>query len=66
MLLFYFSVLHGCNPEPEETYTSLSEYHDYEPSLEFDDSELIQTSGLGKLEVNVRVKVAMKFTRLGT
>lgn len=41
-------VLHGCNPEPEESYTSLSEYHDYEPSLEFDDSELIQSSGLGK------------------
>ncbi|XP_035429198.1 rho GTPase-activating protein 1 [Spodoptera frugiperda] len=44
-----FQVLHGCNPEPEETYTSLSEYHDYEPSLEFDDSELIQTSGLAPL-----------------
>ncbi|XP_021186766.1 rho GTPase-activating protein 1 [Helicoverpa armigera] len=44
-----FQVLHGCNPEPEELYTSLSEYHDYEPSLEFDDSELIQTSGLAPL-----------------
>lgn len=44
-----FQVLHGCNPEPEEAYTSLSEYHDYEPSLEFDDSELIQTSGLAPL-----------------
>lgn len=44
-----FQVLHGCNPDPEETYTSLSEFHDYEPSLEFDDSELIQTSGLAPL-----------------
>ncbi|CAB3226455.1 unnamed protein product [Arctia plantaginis] len=41
-----FQVLHGCNPDPDESYTSLSEYHDYEPSLEFDDSELIQSSGL--------------------
>lgn len=34
--------------DPEDNYTSLSEYHDYEPSLEFDDSELIQAPGLGK------------------
>lgn len=47
-LVFYYAVLHGCQPEPEEAYTSLSEYHDYEPSLEFDDSELIQNPGLGK------------------
>ncbi|CAB3248473.1 unnamed protein product [Arctia plantaginis] len=44
-----FQVLHGCNPDPDESYTSLSEYHDYEPSLEFDDSELIQSSGLAPL-----------------
>ncbi|CAH2034985.1 unnamed protein product, partial [Iphiclides podalirius] len=44
-----FQVLHGGSMEPEETYTSLSEYHDYEPSLEFDDSELIQTTGLAPL-----------------
>ncbi|XP_030027804.1 rho GTPase-activating protein 1 isoform X2 [Manduca sexta] len=44
-----FQVLHGCQPEPEEAYTSLSEYHDYEPSLEFDDSELIQNPGLAPL-----------------
>lgn len=27
----------------EEPYPSLSDYHDYEPNLEFDDSELHQT-----------------------
>lgn len=30
----------GDNDEP---YPSLSDYHDYEPNLEFDDSELHQT-----------------------
>ncbi|CAG5039381.1 unnamed protein product [Parnassius apollo] len=44
-----FQVLHGSSMEPEEAYTSLSEYHDYEPCLEFDDSELIQTAGLAPL-----------------
>lgn len=45
----FLTVLHGNSMEPEDAYTSLSEYHDYEPRLEFDDSELIQASGLGKL-----------------
>ncbi|CAH2103647.1 unnamed protein product [Euphydryas editha] len=44
-----FQVLHGNSMDPEDTYTSLSEYHDYEPRLEFDDSELIQASGLAPL-----------------
>ncbi|KAM3968662.1 LOW QUALITY PROTEIN: rho GTPase activating protein at 68F [Aphomia sociella] len=44
-----FRVLHGSNLEAEEAPTSLSEYHDYEPSLEFDDSELIQSSYLAPL-----------------
>lgn len=44
-----FKAIHGTNQEPEELYTSLSEYHDYEPSLEFDDSELLQNAGLGKM-----------------
>lgn len=35
--------------DPEDNETSLSEFHDYEPSLEFDDSELIQAPGLGKI-----------------
>ncbi|XP_049884728.1 rho GTPase-activating protein 1-like [Pectinophora gossypiella] len=43
-----FQALHGTSNE-EDQYTSLSEYHDYEPSLEFDDSELIQTTGLAPL-----------------
>lgn len=30
-------------PEGEEPYPSLSDYHDYEPNLEFDDTELHQT-----------------------
>lgn len=29
--------------EGEEPYPSLSDYHDYEPNLEFDDTELHQT-----------------------
>lgn len=44
-----FQALHGNSADNEETYTSLSEYHDYEPSLEFDDSELTQTAGLAPL-----------------
>lgn len=40
----FFSVLAnnfaGDNDEP---YPSLSDYHDYEPNLEFDDSELQQS-----------------------
>lgn len=43
-------MLQANSMEPEDAYTSLSEYHDYEPRLEFDDSELIQASGLGKLK----------------
>lgn len=31
------------NPDNEEPYPSLSDYHDYEPNLEFDDSELHQS-----------------------
>ncbi|KAG7313210.1 hypothetical protein JYU34_000309 [Plutella xylostella] len=44
-----YQALHGINQDIEETYPSLSEYHDYEPSLEFDDSEIIQSSGLAPL-----------------
>lgn len=29
--------------EGDEPYPSLSDYHDYEPNLEFDDTELHQT-----------------------
>ncbi|XP_048006521.1 rho GTPase-activating protein 1 [Leguminivora glycinivorella] len=37
-----YSVMHGNTAEAEESFTSLSEYHDYEPRLEFDDTELTQ------------------------
>lgn len=34
----------------EEPYPSLSDYHDYEPNLEFDDTELQSpTADIGKL-----------------
>jgi len=33
----------------EDPYPSLSDYHDYEPNLEFDDTELQTTSNNGKL-----------------
>lgn len=44
--IFISAALHGSMEE--ENNTSLSEFHDYEPSLEFDDTELIQAPGLGK------------------
>ncbi|XP_061716512.1 rho GTPase-activating protein 1-like [Cydia pomonella] len=37
-----YSVMHGNTAEADESFTSLSDYHDYEPRLEFDDSELTQ------------------------
>jgi len=33
----------------EDPYPSLSDYHDYEPNLEFDDTELQTTSNNGKI-----------------
>lgn len=39
-----FQALHGITGEEEEPYLSLSDYHDYEPNLEFDDSELLQST----------------------
>ncbi|XP_013189137.1 rho GTPase-activating protein 1 [Amyelois transitella] len=42
-----FQVLHGVTTGEEDR--SLSDYHDYEPRLEFDDSELTQSSGLAPL-----------------
>ncbi|XP_039763166.1 rho GTPase-activating protein 1-like [Pararge aegeria] len=39
-----FQVLHASSQEAEEANTSLSDYHDYEPRLEFDDSELMAAS----------------------
>ncbi|CAG0924853.1 unnamed protein product, partial [Notodromas monacha] len=33
----------GCG-DLEEPYPSLSDYHDYEPNLEFDDSEVIHAA----------------------
>ncbi|XP_041987241.1 rho GTPase-activating protein 1-like [Aricia agestis] len=44
-----FQVLHGNLMDPDDSYTSLSDCHDYEPSLEFDDSELIQAGALAPL-----------------
>ncbi|EEB11750.1 Rho-GTPase-activating protein, putative [Pediculus humanus corporis] len=36
--------------EPEDPYPSLSDYHDYEPNLEFDDTELVATVGNADLK----------------
>ncbi|XP_043286655.1 rho GTPase-activating protein 1 [Venturia canescens] len=36
--------LTGINNESEDPYPSLSDYHDYEPNLEFDDTELQATT----------------------
>lgn len=37
----------GVNNESEDPYPSLSDYHDYEPNLEFDDTELQATTNNG-------------------
>jgi len=33
----------------EDPYPSLSDYHDYEPNLEFDDTELEQVASTGNI-----------------
>jgi len=43
--------LTGISNDCEDPYPSLSDYHDYEPNLEFDDTELQTTSNNGKLYV---------------
>ncbi|XP_050315000.1 rho GTPase-activating protein 8 [Anthonomus grandis grandis] len=40
------------NGDNEEPYPSLSDYHDYEPNLEFDDSELQQTPNSGSISAD--------------
>lgn len=51
--------LTGCPPalpnDHEDPYPSLSDYHDYEPNLEFDDTELQNASGETGLEEKVEV-----------
>lgn len=37
----------------EDPYPSLSDYHDYEPNLEFDDTELQTTSNNGKIQKQI-------------
>ena len=39
-MLFFFSAPY--NADCEDPYPSLSDFHDYEPNLEFDDSDLLQ------------------------
>ena len=39
--LFYYFIILG-HYDSEDPYPSLSDYHDYEPQLEFDDSELLE------------------------
>lgn len=38
----------GMGTDCEDPYPSLSDYHDYEPNLEFDDTELQTTSNNGE------------------
>lgn len=38
----------GIGNDCEDPYPSLSDYHDYEPNLEFDDTELQTTSNNGE------------------
>lgn len=39
--------------DTEDPYPSLSDFHDYEPNLEFDDTELQATANNGKLIYNI-------------
>lgn len=41
LLTVFISAVHGLH-DNDEPYPSLSDVHDYEPNLEFDDSELHQ------------------------
>lgn len=41
----------GIGNDCEDPYPSLSDYHDYEPNLEFDDTELQTTSNNGKMSL---------------
>ena len=40
VFLFFISATY--NADVEDPYPSLSDFHDYEPNLEFDDSDLLQ------------------------
>lgn len=52
-ICFLFVVFLVAMTESEEPYPSLSDYHDYEPNLEFDDTELQSPSAeIGKLTFN--------------
>jgi len=45
-LIHFFAVAHVLG-DGEDPYPSLSDFHDYEPQLEFDDTELQQPSETG-------------------
>lgn len=45
--------LAGITNDCEDPYPSLSDYHDYEPNLEFDDTELQTTSNNGNISSNI-------------
>ena len=40
--------IYGHGGDTEDPYPSLSDFHDYEPNLEFDDTELEQVASTGK------------------
>lgn len=41
------------NADVEDPYPSLSDFHDYEPNLEFDDSDLLQQKDEAEVEEDV-------------
>lgn len=49
--------------EVEDPYPSLSDYHDYEPNLEFDDTELQTTSNNGKT-FKYKIKILIKLDKI--
>lgn len=50
MICFCCVAPHG-GPDGEEPYPSLSDFHDYEPNLEFDDTELHQPPDANTVEL---------------
>lgn len=49
IICYWKTFLAGTGNDCEDPYPSLSDYHDYEPNLEFDDTELQTTSNNGNI-----------------
>lgn len=50
-LCFFVALSQDSYMDPDDPYPSLSDNHDYEPNLEFDDSELLNTDNSKPFEL---------------